>query len=94
MQILHPILVESDIQAVKESSQQPSNCSHYNKDKEMVGIPKCTSILKTQYIYITLSQDLQKHEIYRVKCAEVNKTRRSEPYVTECVSMTDRDEQV
>ena len=32
--------------------------------------------------------------IYGVECAEVNQTRRAKPYVTERVTMTDRDEQV
>ena len=31
---------------------------------------------------------------YIVKCTKVNKTRRAESYVTKCVSVTDRDEQI
>ena len=53
VQKLHPVLGKVDVEAVEESSQQPSYSTHQHEDNQVVGIPQCAFLLhKGTYINV------------------------------------------
>ena len=43
--MFHPVLGEVDVQAVEESSQQPTQRTHQHEDDQVIGIPQLILIL-------------------------------------------------
>ena len=43
--MFHPILRKVNVEAIEESSQQSSNCSHQHEDNQVIGVPQLRLIL-------------------------------------------------